>query len=223
MSLGAVLGQTLPLAVGVALSPMPIIAVILVLLSARARSNGLGFLIGWCGGVVIVVTGMTLVSGIAHHGTRTPPTWVDWVKIALGALLLVRGVLRWRSRTQDQDLPGWMRAIEHFTVGRSLGAGALLAAVNPVNLVLGIAAGLLIGGGGLRPGGDVAVIIIFTAIASLTVGVPVVGFLLAGERLQGILDTARAWLRLHHRAVMAVLVILLSFVLIGKGIEGLTT
>jgi Sap, sulfolipid-1-addressing protein len=223
MSLGSVLGQTLPLAVGVALSPLPVIAVILVLLSGRAKANGVGFLVGWTGGVVIVVTVMTLVSGIAHGGARTPPTWAEWVKIALGVLLLARGVSRWRSRAEDQDMPRWMTTIDRFTLARSLGVGALLAALNPVNLILGISAGLIIGGAGLRPGGDVAVIIIFTAIASLTVGVPVVGFLAAGGRLQSTLDMAKAWLQLHHRAVMAVMVIVLAFVLIGKGIEGLAS
>lgn len=221
--MGGVIGQTLPLAVGIALSPMPIIAVILVLLSARARSNGLGFLFGWIGGVIIIVTVMTLASGLLHGGERTTPTWADWVKIVLGVLLLVRGAGRWRSRSEAQDMPTWMKAIDDFHFGKSLGAGALLSAANPKNLILGVGAGLVIGGAGLRPGGVIVVIIVFTAIASVTVGIPVIGFLAAGGRLQGTLGDAKAWLQLHHRAVMAVLVIILAFVLIGKGIEGLAT
>jgi hypothetical protein len=43
---GQALGQLLPLAIGVALSPIPIIAVILVLFSARATSNGAASLLG---------------------------------------------------------------------------------------------------------------------------------------------------------------------------------
>lgn len=221
--MGSVIGQTLPLAVGIALSPMPIIAVILMLLSVRARSNSVGFLLGWIGGVLVIVTVMTLISGLLHGGHRTAPAWADWVKIGLGVLLLVRGVGRWRTRGEAQDLPGWMRAIDDFGPGKSAGVGALLSSVNPKNLILGVAAGLIIGGSGLGPAGLVAVIIVFTVIASITVAVPVVGFLAAGGRLQSTLDTTKAWLQLHNRAVMAVLVIVLAFVLIGKGIEGLTT
>ena len=40
---GAVIGDLLPLAVGVAISPMPIVAVILMLLSRQAGKTGTGF------------------------------------------------------------------------------------------------------------------------------------------------------------------------------------
>jgi hypothetical protein len=45
--MGEAIGQLLPLAVGVAVSPMPIVAVILMLVTPRARSNGPAFLLGW--------------------------------------------------------------------------------------------------------------------------------------------------------------------------------
>ena len=37
---GEAIGQSLPLAIGVALSPIPIIAVVLMLTTPRARANG---------------------------------------------------------------------------------------------------------------------------------------------------------------------------------------
>jgi hypothetical protein len=46
---GPVIGDLLPLAVGVAVSPVPIIAVILMLLAPRAGGASLGFLAGWVG------------------------------------------------------------------------------------------------------------------------------------------------------------------------------
>src|SRR5256885_3321024 len=45
--MGNALGTILPQAIGVAISPVPIIAVILMLISQRARSNGSAFLLGW--------------------------------------------------------------------------------------------------------------------------------------------------------------------------------
>jgi hypothetical protein len=41
------IGQSLPFAVGVGLSPIPIIAVVLMLATPRARVNGPAFLAGW--------------------------------------------------------------------------------------------------------------------------------------------------------------------------------
>ena len=48
------LGSILPQAIGVAISPVPIIAVILMLFSKRARSNGIAFLVGWVLALVVV-------------------------------------------------------------------------------------------------------------------------------------------------------------------------
>ena len=45
--MGPVIGDFLPAAIGVAISPIPIIAVILMLLTPRARTNGPAFLVGW--------------------------------------------------------------------------------------------------------------------------------------------------------------------------------
>ena len=44
--MGEAIGQSLPLAIGVALSPVPIIAVVLMLTTPRARANGPAFLLG---------------------------------------------------------------------------------------------------------------------------------------------------------------------------------
>ena len=52
--MGQALGEVLPSAVGVALSPVPIIAVILMLGTPRARSNGPAFAVGWVLGLVAV-------------------------------------------------------------------------------------------------------------------------------------------------------------------------
>ena len=53
--MGDAIGEFLPMAVGVAISPIPIIAVILLLFGSRARRDGLAFLIGW-----ILATGVVL-------------------------------------------------------------------------------------------------------------------------------------------------------------------
>ena len=47
-----VIGEILPLAVGIAISPIPIIAAILMLLSPRAKGTSVGFMIGWLAGIV---------------------------------------------------------------------------------------------------------------------------------------------------------------------------
>jgi hypothetical protein len=50
----AVVGDVLPLAVGVAISPMPILVVILMLLTPRAKATASAYLVGWVLGLVLV-------------------------------------------------------------------------------------------------------------------------------------------------------------------------
>jgi hypothetical protein len=65
--MGEAIGQSLPLAIGVALSPIPIIAVVLMLTTPRARSNGPAFVVGW-----LVAWGWSARSCSRSPGPATP-------------------------------------------------------------------------------------------------------------------------------------------------------
>jgi Sap, sulfolipid-1-addressing protein len=82
------IGQVLSLGVGVALSPIPIIGVVLMLATPRARSNGPAFIVGWIAGLAVVGTLVLLAaSGVASEQGE-PADWVSWLKLVLGLLLL---------------------------------------------------------------------------------------------------------------------------------------
>jgi threonine/homoserine/homoserine lactone efflux protein len=114
-----------------------------------------------------------------------------------------------------------MSAIDSMTAGRSLVLGFVLSALNPKNLLMGIAAGLAIGSGRLSVGEDVVVIAVFTIIAASTVAIPVIGYLAASARLAGPLEALRTWLVHNNATVMAILLLVIGVVVIGKGIASL--
>ncbi len=62
--MGSVIGEILPLAVGIAISPIPIIAVILMLLSPHAKGASVGFMIGWLAGIGVAIVVFTLLSAV---------------------------------------------------------------------------------------------------------------------------------------------------------------
>ena len=111
-----------------------------------------------------------------------------------------------------------MSAIDSMTFGKALGLGFLLSAVNPKNLLLGASAGVAIGGAGLTVAQVVPVVIVFTLIGCSTVLIPVVGYLLAADRMASPLETLREWLGAHNAAIMAVLLLVLGVSMIGKGL-----
>lgn len=220
--MGNVLGDLLPLALGVAVSPVPIIAVILMLFAPKAGGTSFGFLIGWLAGIVLAVTAFALIAGTAGMGsTGQPSTLAGWLKLLLGLLLLYLAYKQWRERG-NAVLPKWMSAVDSMTAGKALGLGFLLAAVNPKNLALCAAAGTVIGGGGLSGGENVWTVVVFTILAALTVAVPVIGYAVAKDKMSGPLEHLKSWLEANNAVVMAVLLAVLGVVLVGKGIGGIS-
>jgi threonine/homoserine/homoserine lactone efflux protein len=219
----AVIGDILPLAVGVAISPVPMIAAILMLLSPRARGTSIGFLLGWVVGIVLAVVVFTLLSSILPEQESDESKPISGtIKILLGALLLLVALRQWRSRPvgdAEPVLPKWMGAIDSMTVTRALLLGVVLAAVNPKNLLLAASAGLAIGAADVSAGETAGVIAVFTLIAASTVAVPVIAYLLAARRMAAPLESLRRWLVQNNATVMAVLLLILGVVVIGKGIE----
>ena len=222
--MNVVIGEILPLALGIAVSPIPIIAAILMLLSPRAKGTSVGFLLGWVVGIVVAVTAFTLLASVLpeNDDDASNPT-AGWIKVGLGVLLLLMAVKQWRGRpTGDQhaELPGWMKAIDTMTAAKGAGLGFLLSAVNPKNLLMAAGAGVIIGGtaAGLETGEEAVAIAVFTVIAAASVAVPVIAYLVASEKMAGPLESMHQWLLKENAVVMAVLLLVIGVAMVGKGI-----
>ena len=220
--MGEVIGALLPLALGVAISPIPIIAAILMLLSPKAKGTSVGFLLGWVLGIVVAVVLFTLLAAVIPEGDADAAKPVaGTIKILLGAALLFLAVRQWRSRPkagEEPALPKWMAAIDTMTAGRGFGLGFLLAAVNPKNLLLGAAAGVIVGTAGLALGEAAVAVLVFVLVAASSVAIPVIAYLVASKRMAAPLESLRTWLVHNNAAVMSVLLLVIGVVVIGKGI-----
>jgi threonine/homoserine/homoserine lactone efflux protein len=224
--MGQAIGEILPLAIGVAISPVPIIAIVLMLGTPRARSNGLAFALGWLAGLTIVGGALlTLASGNSQENDGGPETWVSIVKLVLGVLFLLLAARTWRSRPkagQEAAMPRWMQAIDTFTTGRSLVFGVLLSGVNPKNLALTIAAATTIAQTGISGGESAGALIVFILIGSLSILTPVFIYFALGTRAAVILDELKDWMAGHNAAIMTVLLLVFGAKLIGDAVGGLS-
>ena len=225
--MGKAIGDILPLAIGVAISPVPIIAIVLMLGTPRARATGPAFAIGWIVGLTLVGTIMLVIAnGNAATDAGNPETWVSVLKLVLGALFLLLAIKQWRSRPAPGDeavMPKWMRAIDSFSPGKALVAGVALSGLNPKNLALTIAAATTIAQVGISTGQEAGTMVIFVAIGSLTILAPLIIYFALGARAAGILDGIKTWMAAHNAAIMAVVLLVLGFKLIGDAISGLTS
>jgi hypothetical protein len=223
--MGQAIGGSLPLAIGVALSPIPIIAVVLMLTTPRARGNGLAFVLGWLLGLGIVgaiVLAIAGPSGASQAGG--PATWVGWVKMVLGVLLLLVALRQFRDRPRDGDeapMPKWMGAIDGFTPVKALGFAAVLAGANPKNLLLAVAGAAAIAQTGISGAQQAIAYLIFALIGTVGVGAPVVIYLALGERSQQLLARLKDWMSRHNAVIMSVLCLIIGAKLIGDAIGAL--
>jgi threonine/homoserine/homoserine lactone efflux protein len=222
--MGQAIGQVLSLGVGVSLSPIPIIGVVLMLATPRARSNGLAFVLGWVTGLAIVGTVVLLVSsGADASESGQPADWVNVLKIVLGLLLLLVAVRQWRGRPRgggEATMPKWMQTIDQFRPPRAAGLAILLSAVNPKNLLLVVGAAAAIAQTGTSAGSQAVALAVFIAIGTLGPGAPVAIYLAMGERSKRVLDELKAWMSQNNAAIMDVICLVIAAKLIGDGISG---
>lgn len=224
--MGQGISEVLTFAVAVAISPIPIIAVILMLFSARARVNGPAFLVGWAFALAAV---STVVYVLAHDGnvatSSTASDSVSWGKIVLGVGLLALARRYWRKRPApgaQPEMPKWMAHVESLSPLKAIGLGVVLAGVNPKNLIVTVSSATGLAQLGLTTSDAVVAIAVFVAIGSLTIAGPVVYAALGGAHARATLDSAKSWLGLHNAAVMTVLFLVFGVDLIAKGLPPLT-
>jgi hypothetical protein len=224
--MGQAVSEVLPFAIGVAIVPIPIIAVILILLSRRARLNGPLFLLGWASGLAVAFGLVFALANAADPSTDTAASdGVSWLRVILGVLLLLAAARSWQKRPGPgaaPALPGWMAGVDEFVPARALALGVLLAAVNPKNLALVVGAATGVAQLGVSTGDAIGALVVFVVVGSLSVAVPVCYYLLGGERAKITLDDAKGWLTLNNATVMTVLFVVFGAVLIANGLAPLT-
>ena len=169
---------------------------------------------------------MLAVAGPANASEDgQPATWVGWLKIVLGVLLVMVAVREFRGRPREGEeapLPKWMTAIDQFGPGKALGMGAVLAGANPKNLLLAVSAAAGIAQTGISAGQQAIAFAVFAVIGTVGVGAPVVIYLAMGTKSADVLDHLRKWMAANNAVIMAVLCVVIGAKLIGDGIAALT-
>ena len=133
--MGEAIGQMLPAAVGVAISPLPIIASVLFVGTPRGRVNGPAFVLGCALGIGAIGAIVLLAAGgLSASDEGAPATWVSVLQLALGILLLAAALRQWRGRPRtgkEVPTPKWMSALDAFGPPKAFGAGVVLGASIP--------------------------------------------------------------------------------------------
>lgn len=215
------IGQLLPLALAVAISSVPIMATILILLSPRRGQSAVPFLIGWVLGILVVVSLSTLFAQVvpAARSPRRADTAIGIIEILIGVGLVVIAIVAWRRarRNPTDAMPKWLNAVGTFGPWAAFGVAFALN-LRPKGLLLAVAAGLVIRAEDLSLSESAVAILIYTAIGCSTVAVPIIVTLADPKRMAPRLLSAKEWIGRNSGAVTALILILIGAVIIGTGL-----
>ncbi len=219
--MGSVLTELIPLALVVALSPLSIIPAVMVLHTPRPRPTGLAFLAGWLLGLAALTAIFLEVSNLLGGLGDKPPGWASWLRVVVGALLIVFGIYRWLTRKRSAHTPGWMQSLGKLTPVRAGAAAMALTVVNPKVLFICAAAGLAIGTAGLGVTHAWVAVAWYVAVAASTVAIPILAYAVSGDRLDEPLRDSRTGWSDSMPTLVAAILIVIGLLVLYKGIHGL--
>lgn len=237
--MGELILALVPVALGVVLSPLAIMALVAVLLSRDARMNGITYLIGWflgLGGLMTLC--LWLFPLLAVHELGEPPLWVPIVRVLLGLFLIGSAVWVYRKGrahiaqmaaassprevvAASPQLPGWLHSVESFRPGRTLLLGLGLFVLNPVDASCAILAALDISLSDVDRSTGLWVAVVFVIIGTLPIALPVLYVVVRGADAQPLLDRVRTWIAGNTHVLNAALLLVIGALQLEKGIAAL--
>lgn len=237
--MGELILALVPVALGVVLSPLAIMALVAVLLSRDARMNGITYLIGWflgLGGLMTLC--LWLFPLLAVHELGEPPLWVPIVRVLLGLFLIGSAVWVYRKGrahiaqmaaassprevvAASPQLPGWLHSVESFRPGRTLLLGLGLFVLNPVDASCAILAALDISLSDVDRSSGLWVAVVFVIIGTLPIALPVLYVVVRGADAQPLLDRVRTWIAGNTHVLNAALLLVIGALQLEKGISAL--
>ncbi|MEJ1154480.1 GAP family protein [Microbacterium marmarense] len=220
-----VLADLLTLGVAVAISPIAMVAVILMATSGKGRTNGTAFMLGSYLFCIVFVGSLVVIGRSAGADDEESATHllIDAVEVALGAFLVVMAVRQWQRRSHT-GTPQWMNAIDGMTVWKAFIVGILISGpLSPKDLPLLFAASGRISQAELVVHEVVAVVLIFGVIGVMAITIPWLISVIAPSQVEMRLSGLRDWLIGNHAVIMTVLFLILGAKLIGAGVADLVS
>jgi hypothetical protein len=209
-----VLAQLIPLATGIIISPLPIVAIVAILLSARGRVNGIAYSLAFTviGLLFTLIAALgTTRAGAGHSSADDVIVIVLTAVVALGFTVLA--VLSWLSRPRtgaEPKTPGWLAAVDTFTPAKAAGLGSLMALTNSKNIPLELKAGAVIGAQDLAVPAVILLAVAFGLAAGLGVLLPTILAATGSTAITNGLARLKAEMIRHNSIIMTVLFAILA-------------
>jgi len=214
-----------PYALVAAASPLGLAATLTVLRTGRLQALGLaiGVLVGQllaCSVLVLIGT-----ASITHRTKR--PNVEGVLEVVLGLALLALALRLRRLPPQTEPSAGRSRQmlerLQRVGLKTDVVAGLALGIGGPKRLVLTALAAASITAAGVDGGKEAALVVWYTALATIVIWAPVLIALVLREQAVDLLDSGVRWLTRHQRVVTVLVLLVVGVYFVGHGLVLLVT
>ncbi len=202
-----------------AASPFGVLAIVVMLGTTKPLANGWSFAAGWMVSITAVGLFTAWLTNKGSQGTTGgSSSGSAAIQGVVGAALLIGGAITWRRRRRDSGgaPPKWMQRAEHISPFLAFGLGLFLptwALIAPVVDQIEKA--------NVSEGAAVAAYGVFVIAASMGLLIPLFIFTLRRTWAESMLGAWRAWLLANSSTVIAVLLLILGALFLGRSVAAL--
>ena len=220
----AVLVELLPLLIGAAVVPIPIIIVLLLL----GKPGGLLKASAFLGGAIGVRLAQGIVFGAIFASDRAATSEVggnlivSTLLIVLGVLLLIAAYRKWAKEDDpDEPPPKWMTAVGGLSAPKAFAMGAALVAIAAKQWVFTLSAIAVIGQARLDPSAGIGLYLVYVLAAQVFGLVAVTAYAVAPGPAGRALGRTEQWLSRNNRRILVAVSLVVGLYFLLKGVAGL--
>jgi len=218
------IGEMLPATMAIALTPIQIIAVVVVLGGRRGRAGGFAFLLGWLVAFgALAALAVVLVEQLGEND-RAPTPLLHWLQLVAGLLLLWLAVRAWRGRPvegEEPKPPAWLASLGEARPAKALLVGATTAVANPKIVALVLSSATSIAYLPLSATQLAVTILLFVLLGSLPLIVLVFAHALGGEAAARGIRAFKGFMLRNNDVIVTIVLAMLGVKILGNGIEGI--
>jgi len=190
--------QLLVNGVGITLAPWCVVGVILILSGERPLRKAIAFLLGAATTMTVILIACELLVGhLQVTDADTASNRVQWVKLALGLLLLAYGLYRYRQPPKPATTPRWLTLIDRLTIVTCYAIGLLMP-----NPIFAAAGSIQIVKADVSATETAAWLIFFILVSLSSMITPVVLYARSPETTGARLAGWKEWLGLHTTQIL---------------------